>query len=119
MQCRRPMQPQGLGRYYYYTDSGSLSRIIVTLDRKTDVDLKPGYAVSVPSGQKDGHVAEDWTRYDFLMQLRKVSHLPDSQHSQQHNGSITSYHTAAVQDNTPSTLSPGVQESPEGKGISF
>ncbi|XP_053088142.1 zinc finger E-box-binding homeobox 2 isoform X1 [Pangasianodon hypophthalmus] len=65
--------------------------------------------------QKDARVVEDWTGYDFLMQLRKVSHLPDSRHSQQHNGSITSYHTAGVQDDTLSILSPGVQESPEGK----
>ncbi|XP_027003196.2 zinc finger E-box-binding homeobox 2-like isoform X1 [Tachysurus fulvidraco] len=57
--------------------------------------------------QKDARVEEDWARYDFLMQLRKVS--------QQHNGSIASYHMAGPQDDTPSTLSPGVQESPEGK----
>ncbi|KAM9482538.1 zinc finger E-box-binding homeobox 1 isoform 1-T1 [Clarias gariepinus] len=65
--------------------------------------------------QKDARVVEDWTRYDFLMQLRKVSHLTDSQNSQQHNGSLASYHTSGVQDDTPSALSPGLQESPEGK----
>lgn len=89
------------------------------LDSKTDVDLTLVHPASVPSAEKDVSVVEDWTRYDFLMQLRKVSQLPESCHSQQHNGSITSYHTAGVQDDTPSTLSPGVQESPEGKGTLF
>ncbi|XP_072540854.1 zinc finger E-box-binding homeobox 2-like isoform X2 [Salminus brasiliensis] len=65
--------------------------------------------------QKDAHVLEDWARFGLLMQLKKNSHLPRSQHGQQLNGSIASYHTGAVQDDTPSTLSPGVQESPERK----
>lgn len=94
----------------------AVTKIIVTLDSKTDVNLTSAHPASIPLAQKDAHVVEDWTRYDFLMQLRKVSRLPDSQHSQQYNGSITSYHTAGVQDNTPS---PGVQESPEGKGMIF
>ncbi|KAF7711513.1 hypothetical protein HF521_000524 [Silurus meridionalis] len=65
--------------------------------------------------QKDANVMEDWTRYDLLMQLRKVSHLPDTRHNQQHNGAITSYHTVGKRNDTPSTLSPSIQESPEGK----
>ncbi|XP_007253496.3 zinc finger E-box-binding homeobox 2 isoform X1 [Astyanax mexicanus] len=65
--------------------------------------------------QKDAHVLADWARFDLLMHLKKTSQLPRSQHSQQLNGSIPPYHTGAVQDDTPSTLSPGVQESPEGK----
>lgn len=96
-----------------------LSKVIMTLVSKTDVDLTSAHPASDLSAQKDARVEEDWTRYDFLMQLRKVSHLPDSRNSQQHNGSIASYHMAGVQDDTPSTLSPGVQESPEGKGMSF
>ncbi|XP_062852702.1 zinc finger E-box-binding homeobox 2-like [Trichomycterus rosablanca] len=63
--------------------------------------------------QKDECVVEDWPRYDFLMQLRKVS-----QHSHpKFNGSVPSYHTGSMQDDASSTLSPGARESPERKGI--
>ncbi|TVK90444.1 Zinc finger E-box-binding homeobox 2 [Bagarius yarrelli] len=82
----------------------------------TTLPMSTGEAETSVYAQKDSGVEEDWTRYDFLMQLRKVSHLSDSRHSQQHNGSIPPYHTAGVQDHTASTLSPRVQDSPEGKG---
>lgn len=94
-------------------------KVIMTLDQHWPCCLISAHTASAPSAQNDARVMEDWTRYDFLMELRKVSQLPDSRHSQQLNGSVASYHTPGVQDDTPSTLSPGVLESPEGKGISF
>ncbi|KAK1796432.1 hypothetical protein P4O66_009481, partial [Electrophorus voltai] len=62
---------------------------------------------------KDFRVLENWGRYDFLMPPRKASHLSHPQHTQQLNGSITSYHTGGMPD-ASGTLSP-VLKSPEGK----
>ncbi|XP_066522282.1 zinc finger E-box-binding homeobox 2-like [Hoplias malabaricus] len=61
--------------------------------------------------QKDAHVLEDLARYDFLMQLRKSNH----RQSQQLNGSITAYNSCAIREDSLSTLSPGIRESPERK----
>ncbi|KAL1272237.1 hypothetical protein QQF64_028099 [Cirrhinus molitorella] len=54
--------------------------------------------------------------YDSVVQLRKVTHLLSPIHTQQHNGSVGSYHLDGVHgDMSPVCWSPGEQESPEGK----
>ncbi|XP_076870231.1 zinc finger E-box-binding homeobox 1 isoform X2 [Brachyhypopomus gauderio] len=75
--------------------------------RETEIGTPGTYA------PKDFRVLENWARYDFLMPPRKATHLPRPQHSQQLNGSITSYHIGGV-PHTPGTVSP-VRKSPEGK----
>lgn len=63
------------------------------------------------SGQADDRVM------DSVVQLREVSHLLSPIHTQQHNGSVSSYHLDSVHgDISPVCWSPGEHESPEGKG---
>ncbi|XP_036427069.1 zinc finger E-box-binding homeobox 2-like [Colossoma macropomum] len=101
-----------------FTRAHSLSPPDEHWDETTALPTTPGetdHTAQSMYTQKDAHVLEDWARYDFLMQLRKETHLPRSRHNQQINGSMTSYNTGAMQEETSSTLSPGVEESPDRK----
>lgn len=62
------------------------------------------------SGQTDGHVIDDAS-------LRKASLPLSPLHTQQHNGSVSSYRFDGVHgDMSPVCWSPGELGSPEGKG---
>ncbi len=59
------------------------------------------------SGPADARVMDGAPHYDLLSPI----------HTQQHNGSVSSYHLDAVHgDMSPVCWSPGEHESPEGKG---
>ncbi len=63
------------------------------------------------SGQADARVMDGVPHYD------SVSHLLSPIHTQQCNGSVSSYHLDSVHgDMSPVCWSPGEHESPEGKG---
>ncbi|KAL0191847.1 hypothetical protein M9458_014545, partial [Cirrhinus mrigala] len=66
--------------------------------------------------QTGAGVMDGTPHYDSVVQLRKVSHLLSPIHTQQRNGSVSSYHLDGVHnDMSPVCWSPGEHESPEGK----
>ncbi|XP_050969272.1 zinc finger E-box-binding homeobox 1 isoform X2 [Labeo rohita] len=67
-------------------------------------------------GQTGTGVMDGAPHYDSVVQLRKVSHLLSPIHTQQRNGSVSSYHLDVRHgDMSPVCWSPGEHESPEGK----